>query len=220
MERLIILQLTSNQSLTSHHYRCIHINRLDGIKKEAGTFISFSFALSKASLCVCAWGRKCSRQGGVAGGCGGHQSGQGRHMAENRPLWSSNCPGKISLCYSNNNIYVIIIKYKSPVTQHVIVNMTDCWFINRQWFNECPPEDVWPLQQAVNRSMGLSFLCFGERIWEAKPNQQRKQISGGDGHQENGSGLWKPPLPRAALDSAIWSCLLQKPVKFSLMGPN
>lgn len=34
MGHLIILQLTPNQSLTSHHYRRIHINRLDGIKRK------------------------------------------------------------------------------------------------------------------------------------------------------------------------------------------
>lgn len=46
MGHLIILQLTANQPLTSHHYKRIHTNRLDGIKREAGTFKTFSSALS------------------------------------------------------------------------------------------------------------------------------------------------------------------------------
>lgn len=34
MGHLIILQLTPNQPLTSHYYRRIHINRLDGRKRK------------------------------------------------------------------------------------------------------------------------------------------------------------------------------------------
>lgn len=64
MGLLIILQPSPNQSLTSHHYRRIHTNRLDGIKKKKGScaFETFWAALFNGSRCVWArrtWGRGC-----------------------------------------------------------------------------------------------------------------------------------------------------------------
>jgi hypothetical protein len=48
---LIIPRLTQNQSSISHHYRCIHTNRLGGRKKGADTFRS-NFVMRFVSLLV------------------------------------------------------------------------------------------------------------------------------------------------------------------------
>lgn len=72
----------------------------------------------------------------------------------------------------------------------------------------------------MNQSKKLVFFCFKGKNMGGQLNLQRKQISEGVGHQENGSGLWKPRLPRAALDSTIWREVLQKSVKFAQLGPN
>lgn len=70
MGLLIILQPSPNQSLTSHHYRRIHTNRLDGIKKKKGA------VPSKLSERLCLTGPgACGRGGleeGVAGVSRGH----------------------------------------------------------------------------------------------------------------------------------------------------
>lgn len=84
MGHLIILQLGLNQSLTSHHYRCIHINTLNGISR-ALTPSKLSHLRSLMSpLCVCERDRdrKCRSEERVAGGRRGHHTGQSRHMAK------------------------------------------------------------------------------------------------------------------------------------------
>lgn len=59
---LIILQLTPNQSLTSHHYRRIHINRLDGIKWKPSK-LSHLLCLMYFCVFVCEAGAAGLRKG-------------------------------------------------------------------------------------------------------------------------------------------------------------
>lgn len=64
MGHLIILQLTPNQSLTSHHYRHIHINRLDGIKRKlTPSKLSHLLCLMSPRVFVCETGSAGLRKG-------------------------------------------------------------------------------------------------------------------------------------------------------------
>lgn len=64
MGHLIILQLTPNQSLTSHHYRRIHINRLDGIERKlTPSKLSHLLCLMSPRVFVCEAGSAGFRKG-------------------------------------------------------------------------------------------------------------------------------------------------------------
>ena len=64
MGHLIILQLSPNQSLTSHHYRRIHINRLDGIKRRlTPSKLSHLLCLTSPRVLVCEAGSAALRKG-------------------------------------------------------------------------------------------------------------------------------------------------------------
>jgi len=194
---LIILGLTQNQSSISHHYRCIHTNRLGGRKKDPTLLLKVSHALCLSISFTCllhhivgrsawAWPLRNGRHGGR----GGHH-----FVAE---IWGGQnpCP-----CFSCCSFYFIL-------------------------FTQCHSKQIGsnsrihPNTEHNDRSRGLQCDISAENIlntggllgWEEETEQRGgwwgERERGGD--QENGSGLWKPRLPRAALDSTIWRCLLQK----------
>lgn len=72
-----------------------------------------------------------------------------------------------------------------------------------------------------NCFFGWEGGSFGGKLWEVSLISSRGNRSQGlSGTRKMDLGCEKPRLPRAALDSAIWRCQLQKPVKFAQLGAN
>lgn len=218
MGHLIILQLSPNQSLTSHHFRRIHINRLDGIKRK--------LTPSKLSHLVCLMSpRVFVREAGSAGlrkGLHGVMVVTILDRVAARP--TAELPDSWIALWIHIYIYVIIFinHFKNKIQEpnsalhnknQITKNATE-WHLKttqRHLCNEWAlarknPEDVWPLQQTVNQSKCLSFFCFGEKIWEASLISRGNRSLSESGTRKMDLGCEKPRLPRAALDSAIWRC--------------
>lgn len=145
MGHLIILQLTPNQSLTSHHYRRIHINRLDGIKRKlTPSKLSHLLCLMPPRMSVC--DRKRRSQEGVAGGHCGHHSRQRRCMAKSRSPRIFDCPK--GTCVMSELWQAEILKTSDRCSRQLI-NPSACLLF-------CFGEKIWEasLISRGNRSQG------------------------------------------------------------------
>lgn len=109
MGHLIILQLPPNQSLTSHHYRRIHINRLDGIKRKL-TPSKLSHLLCLMPPGVFVGDRRRRSQEGVAGGHASHHSRQGRCTAKRWTPGFLDCPVKLFYNVESVNYHLFWVK--------------------------------------------------------------------------------------------------------------
>lgn len=73
-------------------------------------------------------------------------------------------------------------------------------------------------RRLINPSMLIFFSVLGRKMREASLISRGNRSRGLSSARKMDLGCEKPRLPRAALDSAIWRCLFQKPVKFNSTG--